>query len=152
MSVHYPNRFSSSSQNSLISHQRTSSRSLTTSVFPYREASCRAVPDLVVLLMSMPAFSSSLKQTNTHTETQCNQRWVAEMHNCRVKKTLSMMTGETGTLQRSSIASSATPSSKPSYIGKTTFPLSLSFLSAELLHLLIACRTYPGRVVLIQWI
>lgn len=50
----------------MISNELTSSRSLTTSVFPYREASCRAVPDLVVLLMSMPAFSSSLKKTERH--------------------------------------------------------------------------------------
>lgn len=41
----------------------TSSRRRTTSVFPYSEASCSAVPDLVVLLMSMAAFSSNLEST-----------------------------------------------------------------------------------------
>ena len=38
----------------------TSSRSLTASVFPHRAASCRAVPALVCLLMSIPAWISSL--------------------------------------------------------------------------------------------
>lgn len=38
----------------------TSSRSLTASVFPQRAASCRAVPALVCLFMSMPAWISSL--------------------------------------------------------------------------------------------
>lgn len=38
----------------------TSSRSLTASVFPHRAASCRAVPALVCLLMSIPAWINSL--------------------------------------------------------------------------------------------
>lgn len=39
----------------------TSSRSLTASVLPQRAASCRAVPALVCLLMSMPAWIRSLE-------------------------------------------------------------------------------------------
>ena len=38
----------------------TSSRSLTASVLPQRAASCRAVPALVCLLMSIPAWINSL--------------------------------------------------------------------------------------------
>lgn len=44
----------------------TSSRSLTASVFPHRAASCRAVPALVCLLMSIPAWISSLTAGAEH--------------------------------------------------------------------------------------
>lgn len=56
----------------------TSSRSLTASVFPHRAASCRAVPALVCLLMSIPAWINSLTAGGVgggEAGWKCSKRW-----------------------------------------------------------------------------
>lgn len=52
----------------------TSSRSLTASVFPHRAASCRAVPALVCLLMSIPAWINSLTAEDRREEKSAKVR------------------------------------------------------------------------------